>query len=150
MKDATQNAAVQSAAENLNERQPTSGFHARYSGWAPIIRILQNGKMPNGAQVAAVIEQQGIPGLHPAVVDYLAMAVRQAKPKRGRPRQDTFQDHALTADVISRYEQELERAKETGERAPGRVAIQRVADVFAMSPDWVKDRIYPGRLNRKK
>jgi len=159
--------------KKIHARKSTkSAFQKRYSGWAPIVRKLKAGKYPDHSELADTLRSMKVPQIPAIVRDHIAGLIDGSiKPPKGRKKQNSFTDIAHNAAVQMRYEEELEKIRQEEDLANQAAkqlkqnrrlatrekkstahqrALKATAAAFFRSEDWVKDRIYTGRLFRDK
>jgi len=134
--------------------QKPPGFHARYSGWGPIESMIKRGRQPEPKTLAEKLRSIEVAGLSEPIrlliAGYLDGSIKR---KRGRKQQNSFSDMALNVAVEYRYQVNLAEVKPPKDVSKVNAALAKTAQDFGKSPmatEWVKDRVYSGRLFRKK
>ena len=134
--------------------QKPSGFHARYSGWGPILSMMKRGARPDPETLAEKLRTVEVAGLSESIrlliAGYLDGSIKR---KGGRKQQNSFSDMALNVAVEYRYQVNLAEVKPPKGVSKANAALAKTAEDFGKSPkatQWVIDRIYSGRLFRKK
>jgi hypothetical protein len=116
--------------------------------------MMKRGARPDPETLAKKLRTVEVAGLSEPIrlliAGYLDGSIKR---KQGRKQQNSFSDMALNFAVEHRYRENLAGVKTPKGVSKVEVALAKTAQDFGKSPratEWVKDRVYSGRLFRKK